>query len=227
MGKENQLNKKQRAWLDNFLSTRPYHHYRVYTILSGTRTIDIEWTEEANIALLPDNKYIATKIKHKIVVVLRFNGHPIKSGEYKYDIIPPQRYSNYDLCGQLALDIPQHYEIKLPENPVIVKHKIRHTRNRNRGKKCTITTNVQPKQQKLTFPCRKLQEKGINEQELSHTSKVGNIELPTVLVNMLNDKGATESDFILTSIAFKDGGIEAALNYIDTIEQLRKLKRRE
>lgn len=222
MGKENQLNKKQRAWLDNFLATRPHHHYRVYTILAGTRSIEIGWTEEANVTLLPGDKYIATKIKHNIKVVLRFSGHPIKSGEYKCDIIPPQRYTNYNLSGQLALDIPQHYEIKFPENPVVVKHKIRHPKNRNR--KCRVNTLTLSNQQKLTFPSRKLQEMGISGQELSHISKVGNIELPTILINMLNDKGATESDFILTSIAFKDGGIEAALNYIDTIEELRKLK---
>ncbi|BAZ18327.1 hypothetical protein NIES4071_102120 (plasmid) [Calothrix sp. NIES-4071] len=223
MGKENQLNKKQREWLNNFLATRPHHHYRVFTILAGTRTIEIEWTEEANRILLPDEKYIATKIKHTIKVVLRFSGHPIKSGEYKCDILPPQRYTNYNLYGQLSLDIPQHYEIKFPENPVIVKHRIRRPKNRN--KICRINAkSLETNQQKLTFPSRKLQEKGINEQELSQTSKVGNIELPTVLINMLNEKGATESDFILTSIAFKDGGIEAALNYIDTIEQLRKLR---
>ncbi|OKH45284.1 hypothetical protein NIES2101_26610 [Calothrix sp. HK-06] len=222
MGKENQLNKKQREWLDNFLATRPHHHYRVFTILAGTRTIEIEWTEEANITLLPDDKYIATKIQHKIKVVLRFSGHPIKSGDYKCDVLPPQRYTNYDLTGQLALDIPQHYEIKFPENPVIVKHRIRHPKNRN--KICRINANKVSNQQKLTFPSRKLQEKGINEQELSQISKVGDIELPAVLVNMLNEKSATESDFILTSIAFKDNGIEAALNYIDTIEQLKKLR---
>lgn len=223
MSNENQLNKKQREWLENFLSTRPHHHYRVFTILAGTRSIEIEWTEDANKILLPDDKYIATKIKHKIKVVLRFSGHPIKSGEYTFDILPPQRYTNYDFTGQLALDIPQHYEIKFPENPVIVKHRIRRPKNRN--KICLIKAkSLETNQQKLTFPSRKLQAHGIDEKELSNTSKVGDIELPTVIINMLNDKGATESDFILTSIAFKDSGIEAALNYIDTIEQLRQLR---
>ncbi|BDA76063.1 hypothetical protein CAL7716_102290 (plasmid) [Calothrix sp. PCC 7716] len=225
--KENQLNKKQKEWLEEFLETRPYNHYRVYTTTAGTRTIEIEWREEASVTILDDHTYIATKIKHKLVVVLRFNGHPIKSGKYSFDITPPQRYSvEYTLEGQLALDIPQHYEIKFPENPVTVKHRIRKPKNRNRFER-----SLPAQQHKLTLDKGSQALQNLNyqatgaiksEDELLQTRKIGNIRLPDSIMKMLQEKSATEEELMYCSILFNSGNVEAVLNYINQIEQFRE-----
>ncbi len=40
---------------------------------------------------------------------------------------------------------------------------------------------------------------------------------------MLNSKDATRDEFMLAYQIFNSGGIESVLNYINSIEQLRKL----
>lgn len=225
----NQLSKPQRKWLEQFLSTRPHSNYRVYTIDGGTRTIDIAWrTEEANVIILDSNTYIAAKIKHNLVVTLRLSGHPLKDGKYTFDIIPPQKYKvDYTLYGQFTLDIPQNYVVNFPKNPVVVKRKV------SRISATNIKQTDISIQQQLTLSCSTQTLQGINykltgviqsEEELLRVSKVGNIELPTIIITMLNNKNATDDEFMLASESFKNGGLESVLNYIAIIEELRELK---
>lgn len=227
MGSENRLTKLQRKWLDEFLATRPHHRYRVYTIDGGTRTIEIEWSEVSNTIALDTHTYIATKIKHKLVVVLRLSGHPLKDGTYTFDITPPQKYRSGTIQGQFALDIPQNYAVAFPNNPVVVKRKT----TKISGNKST-TTNF-PIQQQLTLNASAQTLQDINYKltgviksidELLKLSKFEDIELPAIFITILNSKNATRDEFILAYQIFNSGGIESILNYLDSIEQLRKLK---
>lgn len=227
MSSENRLTKPQRKWLSEFLATRPHHRYQVYTIDGGTRTIVIEWSEETNTIALDARTYIATKIKHKLVVVLRMSGHPLKDGRYTFDITPPQKYrSNTTLRGQVALDIPQNYAVVFPNNPVLVERKTTKTN----GTKSTPTNNSI--QQKLTLNAFAQTLQDINNKltgvvksidELLELSRFEDIELPAIFITMLNSKDATRDEFMLAYQIFNSGGIESILNYINSIEQLRKL----
>lgn len=228
MGSENQLTKPQHKWLSEFLATRPHHRYRVYTIDGGTRTIVIEWTEVSNTIALDARTYIATKIKHKLVVVLRLSGHPLKNGTYTFDVTPPQKYKSDDaLQGQFTLDIPQNYTIVFPKNPVVVKRKT----IKINDTKSTPTND--PIQQKLILNASAQTLQDINYKftgvvksikELLELTKFEDIELPAIFITMLNSKNATRDEFMLARQIFNSGGIEPTLNYINSIEQLRKLK---
>ncbi|NJN07519.1 MAG: hypothetical protein HC815_05830 [Richelia sp. RM1_1_1] len=221
------LNKAQKKWICEFLSTRPNSRHQVYTIDNGTRTVNIEWYEKTNIIILDAHTYIATNIDHKLIVTLRMSGRPSKDGEYSFNISPPQKYQvSYNLNGQFALDIPTNYTVKFPKNPVI----IRQNNSINNIKK-TVKRIV--RQQTLTLDkyTQRLQDINLStkgniksKEELLEISTTSDIKLPKIIITMLINKNVSENELIIASQVYISGGVESVLDYLEMIELLRKQK---
>lgn len=220
--KKSYLNKVQKKWLNEFLSTRPNSNYQTYSIDKGTRTVDIQWREKTNIIILDANTYIATNIKHKLIVTMRMSGKFIKDGEYSFEITPPQKYRvNYNLSGQFTLNIPQNYLVKFPENPVTLK-RTKSTKAANKVPRRSV------KQQTLTLDKFSLELQDINylrtstiESKETLLQISGNINLPAVIIILLRERNATEEEIFIASQAFINGGIQSVLSYLEIMVHIR------
>lgn len=222
--KKSYLNKAQKAWLNEFLSTRPNNRFQVYTVDRGTRTVHIEWSEKSNIAILDSHTYIATNIQHKIIVTLRMSGNPIKDGEYSFIIKPPQKYRvSYTLRGQFTLDLHTNYIVRFPKNPIAVKRRNLIKSDKNQSKRIV-------QQQTLTLDkyTQKLQDVNYNKtktiiskEELLKISATSDTKLPSVIISIFRDKNADEDEFMIATQAYISGGVKSVLDYLEVIEQLR------
>lgn len=218
---KNLLNKAQKKWLNEFLSSRPNSNYQTYCIDKGARTVDIQWREKTNIIVLDEKTYIATTIKHSLRVTMRMSGKFVKNGEYSFEITPPQKYRvDYNLSGQFTLDIPQNYLVKFPDNPVTVKRKS--TKPANKKAQRTV------KQQSLTLDKFSLELQNINYQKTSAIESKEtllqvseDINLPTVIIALLRDWSATDEEIFITSQAFINGGIQSVLSYLEIMIKVR------
>ncbi|KYC34681.1 hypothetical protein WA1_50690 [Scytonema hofmannii PCC 7110] len=119
------LNKKQRAWVNKFIASRPNSRLtNIIEGLSGDRIVIIEWWSRTNAVILDSHTLIEGSLSYRIEVKLRRCGVPRHTAVFEYKIKQPEKKSvPYHLWGQLSLYIPQCYAVRTPTNPIVVKLK--------------------------------------------------------------------------------------------------------
>ena len=229
------LNKKQRAWVEQF---KQYSGSRVREIqegLRGDRIITLEWSESLPNILLPGctNAGISW-IDHTLKVKLRKFGDPRSEPEHSYHITYP--YCNITdknavlNLGQTHLQLHQLLNIQLPQNPVKFKLKKQSNAFPSRQKK--------PLQLKLPLfgvPAQlheiSLSKNGqvISQEELlletvTHldleTGKA--IKLPAALVEILKDKKASLKEWESAIGLYQVAGPSGLLAYLEGLDSIRR-----
>ncbi len=222
------LNKKQRAWVNSFMASRPNSKLvNIYDLLDGDRVVKIEWWEWTNPVILNPKTKIQGRIYYSIRVKLRKFGDPRNTAEFSYRIYPPEKQIvDNHLTGQLSLELSQCYEIPMPNNPIIVKPK-REVKARREKK---IVQHKLP----LMGVAAKLHQINIrnggipkSEQELlleittHYDLDNKEIKLPSAIVQILQDKKASLDEWESAISLYQVGGASCVLKYLESVVYCR------
>ncbi len=228
------LNKKQRAWLENFKQQHPGTRItNLYEGLSGDRIVTLEWAESLPKIQLPNiNNSGRGWIFHVLTVKLRIFGDLRHEAEYQYCIVYPhcELNDNTKLSqeGQLSLTLPQLLNIKIPKVPVKFKPNKR---------RCTSSKRHRPVQLKLPLFGVAHQLHQINlsqgnrvtsEQELlletiAHRDlETGKeVKLPAAIVKILQAKKANLKEWESAIDLYQVAGPSGVLAYLEGLDSLR------
>lgn len=228
------LNKKQRAWLENFKQQHPGTRIEnIYEGLCGDRIVILEWTESLPKIQLPNITNSGYGwISHTLKVKLRIFGDLRHEAEYQYCIVYPhcELNDNTKLSqeGQLSLTLPQLLNIKIPKIPVKFKSKKR---------RCTSSKRYRPVQLKLPLFGVAYQLHQINlsqgeqiksEQELlletiAHRDLESGkeVKLPAAIVKILHVKKASLKEWESAINLYQVVGASGVLSYLEGLDDLR------
>lgn len=225
------LNKKQRAWVNSFVSSHPNARVRnIYDSLDGDRVVEIEWWENTNPVILDEHTHIRGRISYQIRVKLRKFGDVRKTAEFSYRITPPEKQTvSYRLTGQLCLELPQFYRVMEPTNPVIVKPKQKAKTAKKVKKFVQQTLPLSGITAQLN--AINLQEGGValSEQELlletiSHLdlNTVQEVKLPAAIIKILKEKKASLKESETAISLYQVAGPTCVLEYLQQLDSWRK-----
>lgn len=234
------LNKKQRHWLNNFLSQYPWYEKRqIRADLDGDRIIVLEGTERLPLPIVPEfADAVAGYRLHTIKVKLRKYGDPRYTATHSYITVYPhcdlnsRQHSNTQLSGQMSLSIPDTV-LELPQavNPIIVTWKPKQKLKPKQGIQLSLpVTGLEAKvfelrQEKRPYlPPVSTQE--LLAEKVFYWSKRERkeIEVPQVMVDLLHEQGADSEEWQSAIDLFGVVGLPGAMIYIEGIPYLRKTK---
>ncbi|MEI2578017.1 hypothetical protein [Scytonema sp. PRP1] len=224
------LNKKQRAWVNKFIASRPNSRLsNIIEGLSGDRIVIVEWWERTNAVILDSHTLIEGSLSYKIEVKLRRCGVPRHTAKFEYKINQPEKKTvSYKLWGQLSLYIPQCYAVHTPTNPVVVKPK-RKVKTKKQKKFVQHTLPLQGITAELNQINIRYGELPKSEQELlSETTPHLNLDtnkevkLPSAIVQILQEKKASLDEWESAISLYQVGGPSCVLHYLEGKDSIRK-----
>ena len=228
-----QINKKQRAWVEKFKAKYPEAKLTgIYEGLSGDRTVKLEWIESLPQIVLPDcaDRGISW-IQHTVQVKLRIFGDPRHSAQYQYLVVYPhcsiESTFKFSPQGQLSLNLGQLLNIKVPQNPILVKPKKANYKKLKKSVQFTLPLRgVAAKLHQINLSKNR---EVISEQELlSETvaypdSETGSeIKLPAALVEILEDKKASLKEWDDAISLYQVGGPSCLMTYLEGLDSIRE-----
>ncbi|MBD2337355.1 hypothetical protein H6G64_10170 [Calothrix sp. FACHB-156] len=224
------LNKKQRAWVNSFLSSHPNARVRTIYELDGDRVVQIEWWENTNPVILDPKTYIQGIISYNMWVKLRKSGDPRKTAEFSYRITPPEKRSaSWCLTGQLSLELPQCYEVAEPNNPVIIKPKRRNAQTKKLKRFLQYTLPLSETSSQLHTT--NLGDDGVTlsgqEILLENTPHLNldtgkNTKLPEAIVKILSEKQADLKEWETAITLYEVAGSSGVMEYLQQLDSWRK-----
>ncbi len=221
------LNKKQRAWVNLFRSSRPNSRVRdIYDSLDGDRVVEIEWWENTIPILLDSQTRIQGSIHYNMRVKLRKFGDARKTAEFSYRITPPEKQTvTYRLKGQLSLELPQCYEVPEPTNPVIVKPKRRNTKGKKikRFEQHTLPLSgisVQLNDINISDGGVPLSEQELLQENVPHLNLDTGKEtkLPGAIVKILSRKKASLKEWETAIALYEVTGLSGVIEYLEQLK---------
>jgi hypothetical protein len=233
------LNKKQRRWLNNFKSQYPWYKVReIRADLDGDRIVVLVGTEQLPLPLIPEFAGVLPGYRlNTLETKLRKYGDPRDSAKHSYTTVYPhcnisEKQKNTSPTGQLCLPIPASVlEIPQAINPVVVTWKPK--------QKAKPKLGIQ-----LSLPVTGLEAKvfGLRQEKRPHLPPVSaqellaekvttwsqrdrkEVELPQVMVDLLQDQGADHEEWQSAIDLFGVIGLPGAMSYLEGIPYLRKSK---
>lgn len=233
------LNKKQRRWLNNFISQYPWYKLReIRADLDNDRIIVLEGTERLPLPLIPEFANASAGYRlHTVKTKLRKYGDVRYSSSHCYETVYPhcsleRKLKTTSRVGQLSLPIPA-FVLEVPQaiNPVIVTWKPKQKLKPKPGIQLSLpVTGLEAKVFELRqeshphLPPVSSQE--LLAEKVTAWSKRDRTEvaLPQVMVNLLNNQGADEQEWQSAIDLFGVIGLAGAMSYVDGIRYFRKQK---
>lgn len=233
------LNKKQRRWLNSFLSQYPWYKVRqIRADLDCDRIIVLEGTERLPLPIIPEfADAVAGYRLRTIEVKLRKYGDVRYLSKDSYITVYPhcsleQKFRNIERVGQLSLSIPAAVlEVPKVVNPVVVKWKPKQKAKPKQGIQLSLpVVGLEAKVFELRLqlsphlPPVSTQE--LLAEKVSTWSKRerSEVELPQVMVDLLMSQNADAEEWQSAIDLFGVVGLFGAMTYIQGIPYLRKTK---
>lgn len=222
------LNKRQKAWLSNFLASYPY--YKLCKILEGLsqdRILILEGIERLPLPLIPEFKGASPGYRlHELQVKIRVYGDPRKTSLHEVTTVYPHcnigdKITNIERDGQLSLSLSTVLEIPEPVNPVIVTWKPKGKTKPKLGEQLSLpVTGLEAKLFALRQQARP-HLPPISAQELVQ-EKVATwsardkqeVELPQMLVDLLLAHKATEDEWQSAIDLFPYIGLSSTIKFV-------------
>lgn len=234
------LNKKQRHWLNNFLSQYPWYEKRqIRADLDGDRIIVLEGTERLPLPIIPEfADAVAGYRLHTLEIKLRKYGDARYSAKDSYITVYPhcnvnsRQQSNTQFIGQLSLSIPAAVlEVPLAVNPVIVTWKPKRKLKPKQGIQLSLpVVGLEAKVFELRQGKRPYLPPVSTQELLAEKVLYWNkrerkeVEVPQVMVDLLLDHGALDDEWQSAIDLFDVIGLLGTMTYIEGIPYLRKTK---
>lgn len=230
------LNKRQKAWLSNFLASYPY--YKLCKILEGLsqdRILILEGIERLPLPLIPEFEGATPGYRlHTLEAKIRVYGDARLTALHQVTTVYPHcnigdKTTNIEREGQLSLSLSTALEIPEPINPVIVVQKPKGKTRAKSGIQLSLpVTGLEAKLFALRQQARP-HLPPISAQELVQ-EKVATwsardkqeVELPQVIVDLLLAQNATEDEWQSAIDLFPYIGLGATLSYVEGLPAIRK-----
>ena len=228
------LNKKQRAWLENFKQQHPVTRItNLYEGLSGDRIVTLEWAESLPKIQLPNITNSGYGwISHTLKAKLRVFGDLRHQAEYQYQVVYPHceidDNTKQSSSGQLSLPLPQLLNIQIPKVPVKFKPKKRRCSSSKRHRPVQLKLPLfgvayQLHQINLTQGERITSEQELLLETIAHRDlETGKeIKLPAAIVKILQAKKATLKEWESAIDLYQVAGPSGVLAYLEGLDSLR------
>jgi hypothetical protein len=232
MGKP-QLNNKQRAWVNKFISHRPGAIVRVLGAgLAEDRLVSVEWVEFLPPIVLAGCTHHGFSWRSlSLTVKLRKFGDARAVSDFQERIVSPHCPISEPeslAMGQMLLPLPEFAAIAPAANPVATK------KERSMKAKEAIAVKlqlelplsgiaaqlhrIQVRQGKPTISTQELLSTTVEHRDLE-TGK--DIHLPEAIVLLLQEKHATLDEWESAIALYQVAGATGALTYVEGLEDLR------
>lgn len=229
------LNKKQRAWVQQFKQQHPGTRIsNLYEGLSGDRILTLEWTESLPSIQLPHISDSGSGwIFHTLTAKLRVFGDLRHQAEYQYHVVYPHCQLDCDIkfsqSGQLSLPISELLNIPIPNIPVKFKPRKRRAtmypkRHRPLQLKLPLFGVAYQLQQINSFQGHQV----TSEQELlletvAHLDlETGKeVKLPAAIVTILQAKKASLKEWESAIALYQVAGSGGLMAYLEGLDSLR------
>ena len=228
------LNKKQRAWLENFKQQHPGTRItNLYEGLSGNRIVTLEWTESLPKVQLPNITNSGRGwIFHVLTVKLRLFGDLRHQAEHQYRVVYPHCELDDNIkasqSGQLSLPLPQLLNIEIPKIPVKFKPKKRRRTSGKRHRPVQLKLPLfgvahQLHQINFSQGNRVTSEQELLLETIAHRDlETGKeIKLPAAIVKILQTKKATLKEWESAVNLYQVAGPSGVLAYLEGLDSLR------
>lgn len=233
------LNKKQRRWLNSFLSQYPWYKVRqIRPDLDSDRLIVLEGTERFPLPLIPEFANASAGYRlHTVKIKLRKYGDARYSSTHCYETVYPhcnigEKQTHNQQSGQLSLPIPDAVlEVPQAVNPVIVTWKPKQKLKQKEGIQLISTVAGL---EAVVFELRQeyrpylppVSSQELLAEKVTTWSKRDRteVELPQVMVDLLADQNADSEEWQSAIDLFGVIGLFGAMTYIEGIPYLRKAK---
>lgn len=230
------LNKRQRAWVENFLSKYPYYKLqRMYAGLDGDRILTLEGTETLALPLIPEFEGASPGyLLHTLQVKIRKYGDARISATHDVEIIYPHcsigaKITNIEREGQLSLSISTVLDIAPLVNPVVVTEKPKGKTKPKLGKQLSLpVTGLEAKlfalrqQARPHLPPISAQELAQEKVSTWSARDKREVELPQVIVDLLLAQSATDEEWQSAMDLFPYIGMSSTISFIEGLPAFRK-----
>lgn len=231
------LNKRQKAWLSNFLASYPY--YKLCKILEGLsqdRILILEGRERLPLPLIPEFDLATPGYRlHELEVKLRVYGDPRKTAFHKVTTVYPHcnkggdKIAGSEKEGQLFLSLSTVLEIPEPINPVVVTWKPKSKARAKLGNQLSLPlTGLEAKLFALRQKARP-HLPPISAQELAQETvstwsvrDKREVELPQVIVDLLLAHNADDDEWQSAIDLFPYLGLVGTLNFVEGLPAFRQ-----
>lgn len=228
------LNKKQRAWLENFKQQHPGTRItNLYEGLSGDRVLTLEWTTSLPSIQLPHISDSGSGwIFHTLIVKLRVFGDLRHQAEHQYRIVYPHCQLDCNIKfssnGQLSLPFGQLLNIPVPKTPVKFKPKKRRATYPKQHRPSQLKLPLfgvayQLHQINLSQGCQVTSEQELLLETVAHLDlETGKeIKLPAAIAKILNDKKASLKEWENAIALYQVAGPSGLTAYLQGLDSLR------
>lgn len=233
------LNKKQRRWLNSFLSQYPWYKVRqIRPDLDSDRIIVLEGTERLPLPIIPEfadaiagYRFHTVKVKIRKYGDARYSSIHLHETVYPHCNIGEKHFSNQQ-SGQLSLPIPA-FVLEVPQavNPVIVNWKPKQKLKPKQGIQLSLPVvgleaQVFELRQEKRPHLPPVSSQEMLAEKVFYWSKRERkeVELPQVMVDLLHEQGALDDEWQSAIDLFGVVGLPGAMIYIEGIPYLRKTK---
>lgn len=205
--------------------------------LSGDRYLLLDGIETLPLPVLPEFEAVSPGYRfHTLKVQLRVFGDPRKTSEHSYTTVYPHsaldKKTTTSRVGQLSLPIPDAVlEVPQAVNPVIVKWKPKQKLKPKQGIQLSLPVAGL---EALVFELRQenrpylppVSSQELLAEKVTTWSKRARteVELPQVMVDLLNNQGADQEEWQSAIDLFGVTGLAGAMRYVDGIPYFRKHK---
>lgn len=230
------LNKRQKAWLSNFLASYPY--YKVCKILEGLsqdRILILEGREILPLPLIPEFEGASPGYRlHTLEIKIRVYGDARKTSLHQVTTVYPycnigDRITNIEREGQLSLSLSTVLEIPAPINPVIVTWKPKGKARAKSGVQLSLpVTGLEAKlfalRQKARPHLPPISAQELAQEKVSTWSARDQqeVELPQVASDLLLSQNATDDEWQSAMDLFPYIGLAATINFVEGLPAIRK-----
>ncbi len=228
------LNKKQRAWIQQFKEQHPGTRItNLYEGLSGDRILTLEWTEKLPQIQLPgiaDTGY--GWIFHTLTVKLRLFGDLRHQAQHQHPIIYPHCQLDcnvkFSSNGQISLPLGQLLNIPDPKTPVKFKPRKRSSKYPKRHRALQLKLPLfgvayQLHQINLSQGDQVTSEQELLLETVTHLDlETGKeIKLPSAIITILQAKKASLKEWESAIALYQVAGSSGLMAYLEGLDSLR------
>lgn len=235
------LNKRQKVWLQSFLSQYPYYKLRrINEGLSGDKILLLEGIEDLLLPLIPEFDGARSGYRfHTLQAKIRVYGDARLTATHEVKTIYPHcdigdKLNSSIKEGQLSLSLSTVLDIPPPVNPVIVNWKPKGKARAKLGVQLSLpVTGLEAKlfalrqQARPHLPPISSQELLAEKVASWNAQEKREVELPQVILDLLLAQSATDEEWQSAMDLFGVIGLGATINYIEALPMFRQHFNRE